>query len=104
MATLQATFLALSLNPQVQMKAQAELDSVVGSSRLPDFGDRESLVYVNAIVKESFRWFTVTPLGISHRTIQDDEFQGYFIPAGTVLTANIWYGIYFLLIPVLWIS
>ena len=42
-------------------------------------------------MKESFRWFTVTPLGISHRTLEDDEFRGYFIPAGTVLTANIWY-------------
>ncbi|EJF63285.1 cytochrome P450 [Dichomitus squalens LYAD-421 SS1] len=90
MATLQATFLALSLYPEVQKKAQAELDAVVGPSRLPNFGDRDSLVYVNAIVKESFRWFTVTPLGISHCTVEDDEFRGYFIPAGTVLTANIW--------------
>ena len=101
MATLQAVFLALSLNPHVQLQAQAELDIIVGPNRLPHFGDRESLVYINALVKESFRWFTVTPMGISHRTIKDDEFRGYFIPAGTVLTANIWYGTCLLLI-LLW--
>nr|VWO96834.1 N/A [Ganoderma boninense] len=89
-ATLQATILALSLYPEVQKKAQAELDAVVGPKRLPSFDDRASLVYINALMKESFRWFTVTPLGISHRTLVDDEFRGYFIPAGTVLTANIW--------------
>lgn len=90
-ATLEATLLALSLYPEVQKKAQAELDAIVGPNRLPSFSDRDSLVYINALIKESFRWFTVTPLGISHRTLEDDEFRGYFIPAGTVLTANIWY-------------
>ncbi|KAM5539371.1 hypothetical protein V8D89_006823 [Ganoderma adspersum] len=89
-ATLQATLLALSLYPKVQKKAQTELDAVVGPNRLPSFDDRDSLVYINALIKESFCWFTVTPLGISHRTLEDDEFRGYFIPAGTVLTANIW--------------
>ena len=81
----------MSLYPEVQQKAQAELDSVVGPSRLPDFDDRDSLVYINAIVKESLRWHNVTPLSIGHRTIEDDEFRGYFIPGGTLLVPNIWY-------------
>nr|VWO96823.1 N/A [Ganoderma boninense] len=89
-STLQAAFLALSLNPDVQKKAQAELSTVVGSKRLPDFDDRDALLYVNAIVKETLRWFNVAPLGISHRTVEDDEFRGYFIPAGTIITPNIW--------------
>ncbi|KAI1790200.1 O-methylsterigmatocystin oxidoreductase [Ganoderma leucocontextum] len=89
-STLQAAFLAMSLYPDVQKKAQAELSAVVGPSRLPDFDDRDALVYVNAVVKETLRWFNVTPLGISHRTVEDDEFHGYFIPAGTMVTPNIW--------------
>ncbi|KAI1785551.1 O-methylsterigmatocystin oxidoreductase [Ganoderma leucocontextum] len=89
-ATMQSAFLAMSLYPEVQRKAQAELDRVVGCDRLPDFDDLDSLVYIHAIVKESLRWHTVTPLGIPHRTMKDDIFRGYFFPAGSVLIANVW--------------
>jgi len=36
--------------------AQAEIDSVVGSGRLPDFADRDNLPYVNAVTTELLRW------------------------------------------------
>lgn len=80
----------MSLYPSVRKKAQAELDTVVGNDRLPTFEDRDALVYVNAILKECLRWFPVLPVGLSHSTIEDDELQGYFIPAGTMLIGNIW--------------
>lgn len=51
------------LYPAVQAKAQAELDSAIGSGRLPDYNDRPSLPYINAIVKEVLRWNPVAPLG-----------------------------------------
>ena len=76
--------------PEVVGKAQAELDAVVGPHRLPDFDDQESLVYVNALIKEALRWQNVTPLSIPHRVIRDDEYNGYFIPEGTLLVPNIW--------------
>ncbi|TFK92562.1 cytochrome P450 [Polyporus arcularius HHB13444] len=89
-STLTGAFLALSLHPEVLQKAHAELDEVVGPDRLPDFGDRESLVYVGAIIKEILRWSNPTPLGLPHCITEDDELHGYFIPAGTVLFANTW--------------
>lgn len=49
--------------PEVQRKAQAELASVVGRDRLPDFEIRDQLPYINAIIKETMRWQPVTPLG-----------------------------------------
>ena len=55
----------MALYPEVQKKAQAEIDTVVGPNRLPDFEDRSSLPYINAIVKESSRWHLVFPLGRS---------------------------------------
>ena len=51
------------LFPEVQAKAQAELDAVVGTERLPCFNDRDSLPYINAICKEVLRWHSITPLG-----------------------------------------
>lgn len=51
------------LFPEVQAKAQAELDAVVGSERLPSFSDQDSLPYVNAVCKEVLRWHAVVPLG-----------------------------------------
>ncbi|KAI0763594.1 cytochrome P450 [Trametes elegans] len=89
-STMQGLFLALSLHPDVQAKARAELDAVVGAHRLPDFDDRESLVYIDAIVKEALRWHNVLPLGVSHRIVNDEELQGYFLPAGTTVVTNVW--------------
>lgn len=51
------------IHPAVQAKAQAELDSVIGSGRLPDYNDRLSMPYIDAIVKEVLRWNPVAPLG-----------------------------------------
>ena len=45
----------MALYPEIQKKAQAEIDTVVGSHPLPDFEDHPSLPYVNAIIKESSR-------------------------------------------------
>lgn len=52
----------MAMYPAVQQKAQAEIDLVVGPSRLPDFGDRDSLLYINALMKESMRWQSIVPL------------------------------------------
>jgi cytochrome P450 len=58
-----AVFLTLAMNPEVQRKAQAQIDEVVGTDRLPNFTDLDRLPYVQAFVKEIGRWHSVTPLG-----------------------------------------
>lgn len=77
--------------PEVQRRAQAELDSVVGRGRLPTFADAPHLSYVCAIVREVLRWRPVAPAGIPHAVIKDDWYEGMFIPKGTVCIANIWH-------------
>ncbi|KAI0330487.1 cytochrome P450, partial [Cubamyces sp. BRFM 1775] len=89
-STIEAFLLAMVLYPEVQAKARAELDAIVGADRLPDYSDRDQLVYVNAILKESLRWHNTFPISLSHGTIQDDELRGFFIPAGTAVIPNIW--------------
>jgi cytochrome P450 len=53
----------MTLFPEVQKKAQAEIDAVVGNDRLPKFTDRKQLPYVEALAKEVLRWNAVIPLG-----------------------------------------
>ena len=59
----------MMLYPEVQKRAQSELDEVVGRDRLPTFEDRDRLPYIANVVKETFRWKAVAPLGASHRSI-----------------------------------
>ena len=97
----------MALYPEVQKKAQAEIDAVIGPNRLPDFHDRHSLPYINAVLKETIRWNLVAPLGrpfiiivvatiltcskaIPHMSTIDDEYNGFYIPKGTIVMGNAW--------------
>ncbi|KAK0194305.1 cytochrome P450 [Armillaria mellea] len=89
-SSVHAFFKAMTLFPDIQAKAQAEIDAVVGNDRLPGFHDREHLPYINALVLEVIRWHTVTPTAVPHRVIEDDMYDGCFIPTGSLIVANIW--------------
>ena len=56
--------------PDVQTRAQDELDGVVGRDRLPSFEDKDCLPYVSRIVKETLRWKAVSALGESRDSYQ----------------------------------
>ncbi|KAJ6529939.1 cytochrome P450 [Mycena vulgaris] len=88
-STLSVFVLAMVLNPECQLRAREEIDSVIGTARLPEFGDRGNLPYVEAIVQETFRWNPGVPFGLPHRSMEDDTYRGLFIPAGSLVLANI---------------
>lgn len=92
-STIHTFFLAMICFPEVQMKAQAELDRVV-SERLPDFNDMENMPYLSAIIKEIIRWQPVTPYGLPHCSTEDDVYEGYHIPNGSVVIPNCWAMLY----------
>jgi cytochrome P450 len=77
-------------HPEVQSKAQEELDRVIGQHRLPGFVDKESLPYVSAILKEVLRWYPNTPLGIPHSAFEEGEYKGMRIPKGSLIIPNMW--------------
>ncbi|CAE6428381.1 unnamed protein product [Rhizoctonia solani] len=56
--------LAMTLNQHVLLKAQAEIDQVIGQDRLPEMNDRESLPYLECVLREVLRWQPVTPIGL----------------------------------------
>ena len=55
--------LAMVLHPHVWKRAQAEIDLVIGTNRLPEFSDKPVLPYVEAVIRETLRWHPVAPLG-----------------------------------------
>jgi len=83
-------FLAMVLFPEAQRKGQEELDKMIGFNRLPEYEDREKLPYINALCKEVLRWHPIAPFGFPHRVTQDDIFEEYFIPGGTIVIGNTW--------------
>ncbi|KAF8994066.1 cytochrome P450 [Cyathus striatus] len=89
-SALNTFVLAMVCYPDVQAKAQEELDRVLGKALLPDFSDEPSLPYITAIVKEVLRRSTANPTAIPHYLIEDDEYQGYFMPKGSVVLGNAW--------------
>lgn len=97
--------LAMLLYPEVQKHAQAEIDAVVGQDRYPAFEDRDKLPYIGALIQELLRWAPVAPqgqshvfscsssrsldVGLPHLAMREDVYEGYRIPKGATVIANI---------------
>ncbi|KIJ13210.1 hypothetical protein PAXINDRAFT_13960 [Paxillus involutus ATCC 200175] len=56
--------LFMTMYPDVQRRAQAEIDEVVGKDRLPTWADEASLPYVSSVIKEVLRVAPVGRLGL----------------------------------------
>ncbi|KAK7292156.1 hypothetical protein RIF29_07893 [Crotalaria pallida] len=79
------------LHPEIQAKAQAEIDSIVGYARTVTDGDLPNLPYVRAIVKETLRMHPPGPLlSWARLAIHDTRIGHHFIPAGTTAMVNMW--------------
>jgi len=89
-ATLTSFFLAMTMNPDVRKKAQAEIDQVIGHDRLPTFEDRANMPYLECIIKEILRWSNMAPFSVPRRVLEDDCYQGYWIPRGSTVLPNVW--------------
>ncbi|XP_043490916.1 methyl farnesoate epoxidase-like [Polistes fuscatus] len=86
--TLSFGFLYLILFPDVQRKAQEEIDRVIGYKRLPTLADRSRMTYVNAIVLESLRMFAGRSLNVPHRALKNTYIMGHRIPKDTMIIVN----------------
>ncbi|KAJ7621343.1 cytochrome P450 [Roridomyces roridus] len=91
-AFLNTMILALTACPEVQRKAQEEMDRVVGGDRMPTLEDLEHMPYIRSIILEGHRMRPVFPLLVPHAVTEADEYEGYVIPQGATIFVNI-YGI-----------
>ncbi|KAH8990404.1 cytochrome P450 [Lactarius hatsudake] len=51
----------------------------------------EHLPYIRAMAKEVLRWRPLGPVGVPHCSMEDDWYNGMFIPKGTIVIANVWH-------------
>lgn len=86
--------LAMIMTPEVQRKAQEEMDCVTGNERLPGFLDRGNLPYIESVVKEIHRWSPIPPFGMPHLADADLVYKDHLIPKGAVLVPAVWWFLY----------
>ncbi|KAJ7627782.1 cytochrome P450 [Mycena polygramma] len=81
---------AMALHLEVQKKVQMSLDDLLEGRRLPNFDDFSELPYLSAVTDEVLRWHPVAPVAIYHSSAEDDTYEGYHIPKGSMLIPNAW--------------
>ena len=90
-ASIMQWFTALiPAHPEIQKRAQEELDRVVGRSRLPTLEDGKNLPYCHAIIKEVERCHNPFWLGTPHTAMEDFVYNSKIIPKVTVVVLNTW--------------
>ncbi|KJA26054.1 hypothetical protein HYPSUDRAFT_64266 [Hypholoma sublateritium FD-334 SS-4] len=89
-ALITAWVLAMAHYPEIQKRAQEEIDQITGGSKLPGHDDIDTLPYLQAVLLETLRWHSVAPLALPHQALSEDEYNGHRIPAGATITVNAW--------------
>ncbi|KAF1991979.1 cytochrome P450 [Aulographum hederae CBS 113979] len=88
-APMQVFCLAMCHHPQYLEKLHEEIDRVCGD-RMPTLSDKPQLPFLRAIIREVIRWRPPVPTGIPHYLTQDDEYNGFHIPAGSIMHPLEW--------------
>ncbi|KAI0114398.1 cytochrome P450 [Nemania sp. FL0031] len=82
--------LIMAAFPAILKKAQEEVDKVYGNNKMPMRTSDTELPYLRACMLEVLRWRPSIPTGIPHATTHDDVYEGFFIPANTMVILNVW--------------
>ncbi|CAL1705110.1 unnamed protein product [Somion occarium] len=77
-------------HPDVQMRAQQEIDEIIGLDRSPVLNNIERLPYLRAIINEVHRFRPVTPTAMPHTTTADERVGDFLIPKGATIFMNVW--------------
>ncbi|CAL8072231.1 unnamed protein product [Orchesella dallaii] len=87
--TLEFAFYYVMKNPNVQSKVQAEIDQVVGRSRLPNTGDRPQMPYTEATLIEAQRMANVLPVTVRSST-ENCRLNDFEVEKGCMAIVNIY--------------
>ncbi|XP_022541445.2 cytochrome P450 2J4 isoform X1 [Astyanax mexicanus] len=83
--TLKWAILYMAKYPTVQEKLQAEVDQVIGQTRLPSMEDRALMPYTYAVIHEIQRFANIIPFAPPRVASKDTTVAGYHIPKGTMV-------------------
>ncbi|KAL8521795.1 hypothetical protein ACS0TY_012089 [Phlomoides rotata] len=89
-STIEWIMTELLLNPDKLGKLKQELKSVVGEKRLVEESDVAGLPYLQAVIKEVFRYHPPGPLLAPRVAVSDCQVDAYLIPKGTQILTNVW--------------
>lgn len=87
---IQFAMAELIKNQDIMKIAQQELDKVVGKDKIVEESHIPKLPYILAIMKETLRLHTVSPLLLPHRPSQTTVVGGFTIPKDSVVFINAW--------------
>ncbi|XP_076825448.1 cytochrome P450 2J6-like [Clavelina lepadiformis] len=89
-STLTWALLCLLHYPEVHQKLRREILNVIGYDGTASMTHKPMMPYTRAFLQEVMRYRTLAPLSIFHKTNEDAELNGYFIPKNTMVGPNIW--------------
>uniref|UniRef100_A0A1I8AJ18 AN1-type domain-containing protein n=1 Tax=Steinernema glaseri TaxID=37863 RepID=A0A1I8AJ18_9BILA len=87
--TLQHAVLFLLQNPEIQEKIHGEIYDAIGTEQHLTSKDQFRLPYLSAFIQEVHRLTNVIPLSLPHETLDDTTIEGYHIPKGTAVMAQL---------------
>uniref|UniRef100_A0A914VFG1 Cytochrome P450 n=1 Tax=Plectus sambesii TaxID=2011161 RepID=A0A914VFG1_9BILA len=87
--TLRWAIVLLTAHPEIQKKLQAEIDAVVGKDRQPSMSDKSNMPYSSAVVMELQRKSNIVTLNNPHKTTQDTDIGGLFIPKNCAILPQV---------------
>ena len=80
--------LLLAKHPDVQEKVCVELVTILGPDRAPSAEDERQCPYARAVIEETLRFVTLTPINRHFATMGATTLRGYDIPAGAIILAD----------------
>ncbi|GMH09466.1 hypothetical protein Nepgr_011307 [Nepenthes gracilis] len=89
-STLEWAMAELLHNPDKLTNAKEELERIIGRGNIVQEGDIDRLLYLQSIVKETFRLHPPVPFLIPRKVTADVELCGFTVPKDAQVLVNAW--------------
>ena len=89
-STVEWAMALLLHNPEKMVKAQDELEEVLGNNGKIQESDISKFHYLQAIVKETFRLYPPAPFLLPRKAVTDVEICGFIVPKNAQILINVW--------------